>query len=98
MRRRDSFRMCGAPCGRNAMQDGLCQWLENVIPGLIEVDQLGNRLYTPLGASAAQEHDDIDRLDDEVARHGDDGFLNELLEAQQRRDGTVGVNGRNAAW
>ena len=36
-------------------------------------------------------------LHDQVARHGDDRLLDQLLEAQQGGDGAVGVHGGDAA-
>ena len=52
------------------------------MPLSIEIGDLGHRLDAALAAAAAQEDDDVDGLDDQIARHRDDGFLDQLLEAQ----------------
>ena len=49
-------------------------------------------------AAAAAHGDDLDRLGDQRARHGDDGLLDELLEPAQRAERRVAVNGADAAW
>ena len=50
-----------------------------------------------LGAAAGEHRDDIDGLGDQRARHGDDGFLDELLEPAQRAERGAGVDGADAA-
>ncbi len=50
----------------------------------------------PLATAALQNGDDIDGLGDQRARHGDYGFLNELLETAQRPERRAGVNGGDA--
>ena len=49
------------------------------------------------GAAAGEHGDDVDGLGDQRARHGDDGFLDELLEAAQRAERGAGVDGADAA-
>ena len=39
----------------------------------------GDGLHPAVGAPALEKHDDVDGVGDETARHGDDGFLDELL-------------------
>lgn len=48
-------------------------------------------------AAAGEHGDEINRLRDQGARDGDDGFLNELLHAAERADGGAGVDGADAA-
>src|SRR5687767_4775499 len=54
----------------------------------------GSEFDQPAGGTAAGEHsNDLDGLGDQRTWHGDDGFLNELLEAAQRAEGCAGVQG-----
>ena len=50
-----------------------------------------------VGAAAGENGDDVDGLGDQRARHGDDGFLDELLEAAQRAERGAGMDGADAA-
>ena len=50
-----------------------------------------------IGATAGQDGDDVDGLGDQGARNGDDGFLDELLEAAQRAERRAGMKGADAA-
>ena len=49
------------------------------------------------GAAAGEDGDQVDGLGDQRARHGDDGFLDELLEAAQRAERRTGVERADAA-
>src|SRR5215469_7809224 len=51
-----------------------------------ELDQLA------FGATSCQNRDEVDGLCDQRPRHGDDRFLDELLEPPQRADGGAGVD------
>ncbi len=66
---------------------------------LIVAHEVSNVGTDPARLAAAAAHgDDLDRLGDQRARHGDDGLLDELLEPAQRAERRVAVNGADAAW
>jgi hypothetical protein len=48
-------------------------------------------------AAAGEHGDEVDGLGDQRARDGDDGFLDELLQAAQRAERGAGVDGADAA-
>src|SRR5689334_10296780 len=63
-------------------------------PEAFDAGELGK---TARRAAATQHGDEVDGLGDERARHGDDGFLDELLEAAQRADRGACVDGADPA-
>ena len=50
-----------------------------------------------IGAAAGEHGDEIDRLGDQRARDGDDGFLDQLLEPAERAECRAGMDGADAA-
>src|SRR6516165_8050872 len=52
---------------------------------------------SPFRAATCEHGDQVDRLHDEGARHGDDCFLDELLQATQRAECRAGMNGSDPA-
>jgi hypothetical protein len=49
---------------------------------LIEIGDLRHRLDAPFAPAPTEKHDDIDGLHDQIAGHGHDGFLDQLLQPQ----------------
>lgn len=56
-----------------------------------ELFEGGDGLHPAVGTPAFQEHDHIDGVSDETARHRDDGLLDELLKTIEAGHGGVGV-------
>ena len=50
----------------------------------------------PICAAAGQNRDHLDGLGDQRARHGDDGFLDQLLHPAKRAECRAGMNGADA--
>src|SRR6516165_1914133 len=75
-------------CG-NRYDDVVTVW-----PELFDGRELGK---PPLGPTTCEHGDQVDRLHDEGARHGDDGFLDELLQTTQRTECRAGMNGTDPA-
>ena len=68
-----------------------------VAGGGIETGDEGEFGKAAFAAAPAQNRDEIDGLGDQRAGDGDDGFLDELLEAAQRAERGAGVDGADAA-
>ena len=72
-----------------------------VIPRRGELSQImwfeADPTYVLHFPNAYEDGDEIDGLGDQRARNGDDGFLDELLEATQRADAGASVDGAYAA-
>src|SRR5690242_14212272 len=71
---------------------------EAVAAAGIETVDARDRLDAASEPASRNEDEKIDRFGDEAARHGDDGFLDQLLEPVERRRGAIRVDGRDAAW
>ena len=75
------------PCrsDQTVCRAGARERLQDVVAVGIEAGDLEQRLDPAVGAAAVEEHDEVDGLDDQVARHGDDGLLDQLLQAHRAR-------------
>src|SRR5262249_60334842 len=75
---------------------GCCRYddVVTVWPELFDGRELGK---PPLGPTTCEHGDQVDRLHDQGARHGDDGFLDELLQTTQRTECRAGMNGADPA-
>ena len=71
---------------------------QDVVAGAGEAADQSEVDKAALGATPGQHGDDVDRLGNHRARHGDDGFLDELFETAQRAERRTGVDGADAAW
>src|SRR6266516_4695963 len=74
-----------------------CSGYKDVIavrPELFDGRELGK---PPLRPATCEHGNQVDCLDDEGPRHGDDGFLDELLQATQRAECRAGMNGSDSA-
>src|SRR3546814_16879860 len=74
-----------------------CESGDGVFAIGIEARDLGDRLDAPSNAAALDENHEVDRLGDQPPGYSDDGLLDQLFQAIERRPGGVGVNGGDAA-
>src|SRR3546814_4003442 len=68
-----------------------------VAPVGIEPGDARNGLDAPGEPAPRDKDDEVDRFGDETARHGDHGFLDQLLESIERGDRAIRMDRRNAA-
>src|SRR5689334_11033037 len=73
------------------------QWFKVVIAGRTQGDDLGEFAQSAVPAPTVEDSDDIDRFGDQGAGHGDDRFLNQLFETEQRPACRSGMNSTDAA-
>ena len=68
-----------------------------VIPVRAEARDAGEFGHAPRGTAAGQHGHQVDRLGDQRAGYGDDGFLNELFHPPQSANGAAGVDRADTA-
>lgn len=69
---------------------------DGVFAVAIEAGDLGDGLDAPAGAAPLDEHEQIDGLGDQPARHGDNRFLAKLFDAKEGRAGGIGMHSGDA--
>ena len=81
----------------NGVKDWAPERLQHVVAVASRLATSSSRVEPAVGAATVEERHDVDRLNDQVARHGDDGLLHKLLQPQEPSRRRVGVHGGDAA-
>src|SRR6185295_6642241 len=79
------------------VEAGRAEWFQEVVAIGAEAFDFEQGFEPAPGAAPREKDDDIDGFDDQRAWYGDDGFLDELLQAREARFGRISVHGGDAA-